>query len=459
MLAAGLPVSRCEPVEAGPLAHEFRLVLEPGRRTEAAGPLLWQESTPSLEGWGISPFVSFRRERDVERTQIEFLYPLVSYDRYGSEYRWQILELFSRSGGRSIDAEGTERFTLFPFYFRQESKDPARRYQALLPVYGTLRNRLFRDEIRFAAMPLWVQTRKRDVVTDNYFLPFFHVRRGGAEGWQLWPLYGQEHRSVQTRTNAITDLPEVVPGHEKRFLAWPFGLSETTGIGTSNPTTNRAILPLFALRRSPEMDTTTLLWPFLTHTVSRGEKRYEEWGAPWPFVGWADGDKHSRRLWPIWGRASNTNLSTGFVLWPAYTHKLLQTENLEREQTRSFFYLWSDVSERNRQTGEENRRRSLWPLAYHWKDRTGREHFQMLALAEGAFPHNEGIARSWTHAWSVYRSDANPKAGISSRSLLWNLWRRETDRSGSRTSFLFGAVKTEKTAEGRKWRWFWTGGN
>lgn len=444
-------------IEAGPLVHGFPLTLEPGWRTEAAGPLLWSETTPSLEGWGLNPFVSFRHEAGVERTQVEALYPLISYDRYGGQYRWQILELLSWSGGPSVDGGDTDRFTVFPFYFRQDSTDPAKRYHALLPLYGTLRGRLFRDEIRFVAMPVWVQTRKRDVVTDNYLFPFFHRRHGGAEGWQLWPIYGTETRVPLTRTNAITDLPEVVPGHEKRFLLWPFGLTETTGIGTPNPTTNRAVLPLFALRRSPESDNTTLFWPFLTHTVSRGEMRYEEWGAPWPFVGWANGDKVARRLWPLWGRASNTNLTSDFLLWPAYTHKLLRTENLEREQTRSFFYLWSDVSERNRQTGQEYRRRSLWPLAYHWKDRAGREHFQVLALAEGAFPHNEGIARSWTPVWSIYRAEANPKAGTSSRSVLWNLWRRDVTPTGTRTGFLFGMVKTEKTKDGTRWNWFWRG--
>ncbi len=461
LLAAGAAAVclRAEPpVESGPLAHEFGLTLEPGHRSEAAGPLLWTETTPSLSGWGLNPFVSFRSEPEVERTQIEFLYPLVSYDRYGSQDRWQFLQLLSWGGGRSTDGSDTQRFTVFPFYFQQESTDPAKRYHALLPLYGTLKNRLFRDEIRFVALPVWVQTRKRDVVTDNWLVPFFHRRHGGAQGWQLWPVYGTETRAVLTRTNGITDLPEVVPGHEKRFLLWPFGLSEVTGIGSENTTTNRAILPLFALRRSPQLDNTTLLWPFITHTVNR-EVGYEEWGAPWPFVGWANGEgKHARRLWPLYGKASNTNVSSGFILWPAYVHKQLVTENLLREQTRGLFYVWSDVSEKNRQTGEEYRRRSLWPLAHHWKDRTGRERFQMLALAESAFPHNEAISRAWSPVWSLYRSEKNPKAGAASQSLLWNLWRRDVKPGETRTSFLFGMVKTETTQEGRKWRWFWRRG-
>jgi hypothetical protein len=145
------------------------------------------------------------------------------------------------------------------------------------------------------------------------------------------------------------------------------------------------------------------------------------------------------------------------VLWPAYTHRRLLTENLEREQTRGLFYIWSDVAERNRQTGAEYRRRSLWPLWYHWRDREGRERLQVLALAEGAFPHNEGIRRIWSPVWSLYRQESDARTGASCRSILWNLWRTDVRAGSARTSALFGLVKTERTSQGRKWRFFWTG--
>lgn len=445
-------------VEAGPLAHEFTLTLGQGFRGEAGGPFFWQEVAPGTRGWAFCPLISFHHDAAVERTQYEFLYPLITYDLYGTQYRWQFMQLLSWSGGRSTDDSDTKRFTLFPFFFSQTSTDPAKSYRAFLPFYGTLKNRLFRDEIHFVALPLWVQTRKRDVVTDNYLAPFFHVRTGAAKGWQFWPLYGQESRAPITRTNAITDLPEVVPGHRRKFAVWPIWHVERLGIGTEDPVTNHMVLPLYAVRRSPSKDTTTVLWPFFTHTVDR-EKKFEEWGTPWPFIGWANGEgKHSRRFWPVYGKATNSELQSDFLLWPLYTHKVLRTQNLEREQTRSLFYVWIDVAERNRQTGAEYRRRSFWPLWYHWHDRDGRARLQILAPAEGAFPHNEGIQRGWSPIWSLYRSEKNPKAGAASQSLLWNLWRRDVKPEVTKTSFLFGIVKTEKTKEGRKWRWFSYGG-
>ena len=66
-----------------------------------------------------------------------------------------------------------KRFTLFPLYFQQRSPDPNENYTALVPFYGHLKNRLFRDEIFFVMFPIYSETRKRDVVTDNYLYPVF----------------------------------------------------------------------------------------------------------------------------------------------------------------------------------------------------------------------------------------------------------------------------------------------
>ncbi len=47
--------------------------------------------------------------------------------------------------------------------------------------------------------PLYVRTRKKDVVTWNMPYPFFHLREGdGLHGWQVWPLMGREHKDVTT---------------------------------------------------------------------------------------------------------------------------------------------------------------------------------------------------------------------------------------------------------------------
>jgi len=179
----------------------------------------------------------------------------------------------------------------------------------------------------------------------------------------------------------VLSLPPKAPWLQNQLLGNPLPLASLSP--SASRFTNTVSLPLFSQQRSKTRDNTTLMWPFFTHTVDR-ERQFEEWGAPWPFVGWADGPgKHARRVWPLWGKATNAELQSEFVLWPFYTHKRLLAEDLDREQTRSVFYLWVDVAERDRRNGAEYRRRSLWPLFHHARDRQGRARLQVLALPKG----------------------------------------------------------------------------
>src|SRR5215210_1349579 len=174
-------------VALGPLFHQFGLTLDRGDRTEAAGPLFYEENRDGTRSWAVPPMLSYVLDEQADFSEFDLLYPVITYDRFGPEYRFQILQLFAFAGGQTYSETNVHRFTLFPFYFHQWSEIPERNYWALLPVYGDLKGRLFRDEIHFVAWPLYVKTRKRDVVTWNFPYPFLHTRRGdGLSGWQFW---------------------------------------------------------------------------------------------------------------------------------------------------------------------------------------------------------------------------------------------------------------------------------
>lgn len=424
----------------------------PGWGREILGPLWGQEHVDGQTLWRLSPLLAHIEEAATERSEYEFLYPLFTFDRFGTEYRAQLLQFFSVSGGQTVDAETKRRQTIFPFYFWQKSDNPSNDYTALLPFYGHLQNHLLRDEVRFALLPLWLQSRKRDIVTDNFVFPFFHVRHGDhLTGWQFWPVFGHENKEVTSRTNSI-DEAEIVGGHSKWFAVWPFILSNRDGIGTANPVTNRAFLPVFSLQRSPLRDNTTVLWPFITHTENR-EQHFVEWGLPFPFIGWARGKgKHANRLWPLYGNATNPTTRQNFFLYPLYWHKRLQSAPLDRERTRVFFFGYSDLRMQNRETGKTFRRRDLWPLFTWRQELDGRSRLQVLAPIEPLLPNNKSIERLYSPLVSLWRHEANPKEHTASQSLLWNTWRRDVSPELTRTSTLFGLVRTERSGTRREWR-------
>lgn len=443
-------------LEAGPLAHHFRLTLEPGERQEIFGPLLSTQQGETNRLWTFAPFASHYVEPELERTEFEFLYPLLGYARFGTEWRLQLGQFFNFHGGTTVDGETKQRRNLFPFFLSQRSSNPTNDYWSLLPFYGHAQNHLFRHELRFVAAPLYVWSRKGEIETDNYLFPFFHLRHGGGvSGWQLLPLIGHETKSTMVRTNTLLEELETIPGYDKWFALFPFFHHENLNLGTTNEERRRIFLPLYSFQRSPARNNTTLLWPFFSYTDDQ-ENQFHEWGLPYPFIGWARGPgKHANRVWPLWGKATNANLTTDFVLWPLYTHRLIHTPEVVRERTRILWFPYSDTRLTSPQTGVERRRRDAWPF-FSWKrDFDGRERLQVLAITEPIIPDNRGIERSWEPLWTLYRAEKNPKTGAASQSLLWNLWRRDALKDATRQSFFFGLVRTRNEPAGLHWRFFW----
>ena len=438
---------------AGPLYDRFSSTLFSGHRTEALGPLFYHEQNESTRTWSSPPLFSYTLNQDTDFEEFDFAYPFLTYDRFGAEYRFQIFQLFNFAGGQTQSEINVSRFTLFPLYFQQRSLLPGKNYTALLPIYGHLQNRLFRDEIKFALMPLYIQSRKRDVVTDNYLYPFFHLRHGdGLKGWQFWPLIGSEHKEVTTRTNHWEDV-ETIGGHDKFFALWPFFLNETRGIGTENPERQQALLPFYTYLRSPLRDSSTYLWPFgVTRTVDR-EKKYTEWGAPWPLVSFARGEgKTTSRVWPFFSQARTETLESDFYLWPVYKFNRITSAPLDRQRTRILFFLYSDLTEKNTETGATFHRRDLWPLFTERHDFDGNSRWQIFAPLEPLLPNNKSIERNYSPLWSLWRSEQNAKTDSSSQSVFWNLYRSESTPESRKCSLLFGLFQYESMAQRQHWR-------
>jgi hypothetical protein len=442
-------------LHVGPLFDQFSLTLDSGQRTEAVGPFFYDQQKNSEKTWSLPPFFSHDTDPAVESHEDDFCYPLLTYERYGKEYRWQLIQLLNFSGGQEPDDSGNKRFTIFPFYFQQRSSDASKNYTAIFPLYGHINNRLFRDKIFFVMFPIYGQTQKRDLVTDNYLYPFFSVCHGdGLRGWQFWPLVGSEHKDVTTKTNGFGDI-ELVGGHDKFFALWPFYFKVTDGIGMDDPEETWGVLPLYTQLRSPRRDSTSVLWPFFTWIDERGEK-YREWQGPWPFVIFTRGEgKTTSRVWPLFSRSHNNTLESDSYLWPLYRFHRLHAEPLDQQRTLIMFYLYENTVEKNTQTGAEKQRIDMWPFFTWHRDFNGDNRLQILALLEPVLPDNRGIERNWSPLWSLWRSENNPQAGASSQSLLWNFYRCDITVTSKKCSLLLGLFQYQSDLETKKLRLFY----
>lgn len=443
-------------VLAGPIFSNFRLTLESGARTEAIGPLFYSQSFDEISQWALPPLMSYTHDRGVDSTEFDILYPLLTYDRFGAEYRFQIFQLFNFAGGQAQIGTNKHRFSLFPIYLQQRSADSSQNYTSFLPFYGRLQNRFFRDEVFYVMMPLYVHSRKRDVITDNFVFPIFHLRHGnGLKGWQFWPLVGHEHK-VPTITTNTWDDPVEVPGHDRKFVLWPFFLNQWSGLGTTNEEHTQAIIPFYSFTRSPLRDATSVPFVLGWSSVHDRGKKYDEIGAPWPLIVFRRGETaNTSRVWPFYSRATNEFLESTWYMWPVYKYNRVHSDPLDRDRMRILLFLYSDIIERNTETGNARRRRDFWPLFTHRRDWNGNERLQVLALIEPILPNNKSIERNYSPIWSLWRDEKNVQTGARSQSLLWNLYRRETGTNGSRTAVFFGLVQHSSTSDERHWRLFY----
>ncbi|MSR66571.1 MAG: hypothetical protein EXS24_04275 [Pedosphaera sp.] len=458
VLLLSLLVSACQTPEVGragrsfgPLYSEHALTLESGSQKEILGPLFSQQHGADYKQWSLSPLMSWWESPEKDSAEFDFLYPLVTYNRTGKEYRWHFLQLFSGSGGEDQASKQEKRVTLFPIFFSQKSEDPSRDYLAAGPFYGHLRNRLMRDEIEYVMFPLYSKTRRRDVVTKNYLFPFMHVRTGdGLEGWQLWPLIGHE-------TKVPTPASESVPakaGYDKWFAAWPFYRHERMGIGTDKMESMDSLLPLYVIQRTAQQDMTSIGFPFFYHRHVKSAD-YSERGMPWPWIViGAGGGKSVQRYWPLYGSSTNAELKKQFFLWPLLQTKSIDTPDVQRRQNRWLIVGYQSSDEFHPKTGATRASRELWPLFTWRRDETGKERLQALALLEPILSASKSIERNYAPLYSIWRQETDPNRQVSSQSLLWNLYRRETEGDNRNVSLLFGLVQYKKTEERQSWKLF-----
>jgi hypothetical protein len=235
---------------------------------------------------------------------------------------------------------------------------------------------------------------------------------------------------------------------------WPLFFSHHTGIGTANPQVQRVLLPFYSLLRSPNRDSSTYLWLY-TVTNDR-EKKYREIGTPWPLIVFARGEgKTMNRVWPLFGHARNPILQSDFLAWPLYKYNRTHSPPLDRERTRVLFFLYSDLIERNEETGTALERTDLWPLFTARRDHQGNERLQILALLEPFLSNNKSIERNYSPLWSVWRSERNGSTGARSSSLLWNLYRYDRTPEAKKCSLLFGLFRYQSSPAGKQLRLFY----
>ncbi len=429
----GLP--GCAKTQAGSLNlwpfYDQRVDPIDGRRERTIlGPLIFMREGKDDKEKGIRPFYSTREDlaRGLHRTDI--LYPISSLRRGDEERKVEVLEVMSRTR-----SEGRDDLTLFPFVFYRTTEEGPRE-MGLFPFYLNLRNRLGKDEITSYFFPFYLRTRKGDVTTRSYFFPFYSVTEGGGErGRRFWPFYGF-HKKEKT-------------GLERKFIAWPFYMRQTSGLKEKEKSSALLLLPFYASIKSPNRRYTSILFPFFGHTVVTKDPGYSQWDYPLPFLGHASGPgKQMIKIFPLYGVSVRKDTRSRFFLWPLITTKVRDNENEYLSRFKILLFLYSDVKRERRKEGTTKRRIHAWPLFSYSSDEEGMVRFQFLSILAPILGENDGIKRNWSPLWGLYRYRSNGEVSV--HSLLWNFIRRERGEEFSRWEIFGPLIYNAVEEDGRE---------
>jgi hypothetical protein len=370
------------------------------------GPLFKRERTGSTTITALRPL--FFSSSTPEDQETEILYPIASTSASGGDNDTQVLKLYQKHVSRSGTPEEKRDSMLFPLYISGQSEKYGP-YTSVFPLYGDIYERFWRDEYHYFLFPLYGRTVKKDTSSTNYLYPFFNTVSGEREsGFQFWPLYGQASKAGV---------------YDKRFVLWPFFISEHLAQDSDNPVTNLSLLPLFASSQSPQRSAVYAPWPFCG-VVRDTSGQVIERDFLWPFWLTAKGkESYTDRYIPFYSSSRSKDVSSTWVMWPLYRHETIASATFKQDKTSLLYFLFSRSDEFWPQLGRDRARGAFWPL-YAWKrDEDGIRTLTMPALVEPII-WNDGVERNWAPLWRLFIFTWDDK-GNGATSLLWNLYWRE----------------------------------
>ncbi|MEX0323483.1 MAG: hypothetical protein AB3N63_15075 [Puniceicoccaceae bacterium] len=375
------------------------------------GPIISITEKPNRQILSIRPFYTHFEYTDTGTSSSHFVYPFVNWHDQGEVQFGNVLNLIQY---RRNQASEESFFQAFPFVFRYKAQEPEDSYFAVWPIGGTLKNRLFRDRITFAAWPLFVQTEKGDETRTHIPYPFVQMLDGPkSRGFGLWPIYGHFERDND---------------YDHTWAAWPFFYNLKDDLDKQEPYVRFGALPFYARETASGLKSETWAWPFFGYTreweprVKYSENRYL-----WPFLVQGRGEeKYVNRWMPFYTHETRPGKAKRWYMWPFLKTEKFKEPGIVRDRTSLLYFLYRD--EKQHFSGTTARLTTVWPLLGYWNDGRGNRQMQMPDPFTVFFPRNEKVKENWSPLFALYRFDERMEN--KRHSVLWDfiVWEKEADR-------------------------------
>lgn len=431
-----------EGINLGPLLNTDVDPKSNAQEINAIGPFITSRRTDDATEFGFRPLLYFINDKKKNSVEFDMLYPFATYDRRDDNWRFQILVyLFYLESEKTKNGFDEKEFNLFPFIFSKRAENKENSYFAFFPFFGDLKNKFYKDEVRFVLFPLFLQTRAGEEINTSFLWPFFgYYKGGGQRGFRFWPLFG--YRKREEKLN-------------EKFILWPIFMSRKKTFYDEERKTF-AVFPFYTSFESPDFTNKTYLWPFFNYVEDK-KKGFKQLSSPWPFIGFTRGTREGNRFFPFYAhfmgergggrvvpfssrdnngsRGEGNQDSDGFVLWPLYRYSSVTLEDYRSTSKSILFYLYKDVKEEPTiEGGRSGRRLDSWPLFSYRRDNEGNRSFQFISLLEPLMYGVDGLERNYSPLWRFFEWEKYSD-GRTVTSFLWNTVRTESSKDTAKVSF------------------------
>ena len=373
-------------------------------RYNILGPFITIEKDAQKEERTLRPFYSKEEDKKGDTSDVDVIYPFGKYKSNPEETSSRFTPLFT-SRKEFKETEGKKNdFGFFPVFWGKTEDGES--YGGLFPIYGDMRKRFGKDEIKFVLWPIYAKTRDDKTINKNFIWPIFSTTTGEKEsGFRMWPLFGYKNKEDE---------------FSKRFFLWPLIHYQNTDLDTSRPKKYRAFLPFYASETSPGRVTRSVIWPFFNY-LHDDDENLTLWDFPWPIIQKGEGNNlNTFKVFPIYGYSDKEHLSERFFLWPIYTYKREYPKDSEKIVHR--FLLISKYEYENPKSWQLR----LWPLFTYKSKKNGETifHFPEIIPIE-----TEGFEKNYAPIFRLYEYDSNIKGEMESK-LLWGFYSHKKNDFG-----------------------------
>ena len=402
-----------------------------GTSWEALGGILRGESRPQGEEFALHPV--FRATRDAGNvSETDFLYPLGYGRDDGKEVGWRFLPFYWWKDHVNEKGEHDVDWWIFPLFFGGKAES-GERYFALFPFYGTLRDFLSFDRMRFVLFPLYLDTEKANGRrSTNLLWPFFGWASGGGQSsLRVFPFFSYS-------------------GHEGRYerysVLWPLIHFGRTDLDKKKPGSYFFFFPFYGQSSEKGLEAWTVLPPFLFGSARNENTGYRGYDFLWPLGKVERGGSRPERtrFLPFFAFYEGKEVKSRAFLWPLVWFREEEDARYVRHSLYilPFWHSWTKVQKK----GGESSYWHAWPLAHReWSaDGTGDLSFPSpLFFRHKAHRLDENL---WP-LYTLYRQRTGALGESSSR-VIADLLRREAGHGEDRLSvpILFGRRAREDGA-------------